>query len=93
MLSYHAIRNMCLTHRVFTINYAKSLLQVHHKVKNIPNHRLPKQACNIGCKVQKSSKRSILSIGWVLDIMKWFKRWGVKEKLEQSGDVMKHVRY
>ena len=36
-------------------------------------------------------KRSILSIGWVLDIMKWFKRWGVKDLLALSGNATKYV--
>ena len=61
------------------------------KVKNTCDHRLPKQVRNIGCKVQKSNKSKILLSGWVLDIMKWCKRWRVKDQLELLGDVMKYV--
>ena len=40
------------------------------KDKNMPGHRLSKQAWNIGNKVQKTrSKFSILDLGWVFDIM------------------------
>ena len=39
------------------------------KVKNMSNHRLPRLAWNVRCKVQKKSK--ILSSGWVVDIRKW----------------------
>ena len=52
------------------------------------DHILSQEAQNIVCNVQK---RKILSNGWVLDIMKWFKRWGVKDLLELSNDVMKYV--
>ena len=55
------------------------------------DHRLAKQASNIGCRVQKSNESKILSGGWVRDSMKWFKRWGVKDLLELSGDAMKYV--
>ena len=61
------------------------------KVNNMAHHRLPRQAWNIGCKVQKPNKDNIPSSGWVLDIMKTFKRWGVKDLLELSGDAMKYV--
>ena len=61
------------------------------KVMNMPDHRLHKQARNIRCKVQKTNKSKIISSGWVLDIMKTFKRWGVKDLLELSGDSMKYV--
>ena len=57
----------------------------------MPDHRLHKQARNIRCKVQKTNKSKIISSGWVLDIMKTFKRWGVKDLLELSGDAMKYV--
>ena len=50
------------------------------------DHRLAKQASNIG-----SNESKILSGGWVRDSMKWFKRWGVKDLLELSGDAMKYV--
>ena len=50
-------------------------------VKNLPNHKLAKQAQNIGCNVQKT-KSKILSSSKVLDIVKWFKRWGAKDLLE-----------
>ena len=39
----------------------------------------------------KTNKNKILSSFWVLDAMKWFKRCGVKELLELSGDAMKYV--
>ena len=41
--------------------------------------------------MQKTNKSKILSFGWVLDIMKCFKRWGAKYRLELSGDTMKYV--
>ena len=47
---------------------------MYKKVKNMPNHRLPKQSLNVGCKLQKTNKRKILSDGWVSDNMRWFKR-------------------
>ena len=49
-------------------------IQVYHKVKNMPDHRLPRQARNIQWKVQKINKSKITSFGQVLDIMRWFKR-------------------
>ena len=61
------------------------------KVMNMPDHRLHKQARNIRCKVQNTNNSKILSSSWALDIMKWFKRWGVKDLLELSGDAMKYV--
>ena len=60
-------------------------------VKNMPDHRLQKQTWGRRCKAQKTNKSKILSSGWVLDIMKTFKRWGVKDLLELSGDAMKYV--
>ena len=44
-------------------------------IKNKPNHRLPKQAWTINCKIQKTNKSKILSSGWMPDILRWFKRW------------------
>ena len=61
------------------------------KVKNMPNHRLPHLAWNVGCKLQKNHKSKILSSGWVVDIRKWFRSWGVDVLLEVSGDVMHEV--
>ena len=49
--------------------------------KNMPNHILPKHARSIGCKVQKT-KGKFLSSSWVVDIMKWLKKWGVDDLLE-----------
>ena len=41
------------------------------------NHKLPKKATqNIGFKGQTNKRRNLSSC-WVLDIMKWFKRWCV----------------
>ena len=57
----------------------------------MPDHRLHNKATNIRCKVQETNKIKIISSGWVLDIMKTFKRWGVKDLLELSGDAMKYV--
>ena len=61
------------------------------KVKNMPNHRLPHLAWNIGFKLQKNHKSKILSSGWVVDIKKWFKRWDVEDLQELSSDAMKFV--
>ena len=40
---------------------------------------------------QKNHKSKILSSCWVVDIRKWFRRWGVDDLLELSGDVMHYV--
>ena len=61
------------------------------KVKNMPNHRLPHLAWNVGCKLQKNNKSKILSSGWVVEIRKRFKRWGVDDLLELLGDAMHYV--
>ena len=67
------------------IHHAKGI-QEHHKNQEYGrDHTLTKQACNRGCKVEKKRKKKNLSFGWVLDIMKWFKGWGVKELLELWG--------
>ena len=58
------------------------------KVKNMPNNRLPHLAWNAGCKLQKNHNSKILSSGSVVDIRKWFRRWGVDELLELSGNAM-----
>ena len=61
------------------------------KVKNMPDHRLPKQAWSIGCKVQETNSSKIISSAYVVDIMKWFKRWGGKDLMELSSDSMKYM--
>ena len=61
------------------------------KVKNVCDHMLFKQAWNIECNVQKTNKRKILTSCSVLDILKWFKTWGVKDLLEPPCDAMKYV--
>ena len=60
------------------------------KVKNMLDHRLPKQAWILGCNIQKTNKSKMLSSSWVLNIMKWFKRWGVKDLLQLLGDTMNY---
>ena len=42
-------------------------------------------------KLQKNHKGKILSSSWVVDIRKWFGRWGVDDLLELSGDTMQYV--
>ena len=61
------------------MNWIKSIFKVGNKnqVENMPNHRLPHLAWNVGCELQKNHKSRILSSGWVVDIRKWFRRWGV----------------
>ena len=61
------------------------------KVKNMPNHRLPHLAWNVGCKVQKVHMSKILSFGWVIDIEKCFKRQGVEHLVELSSDAMEYI--
>ena len=39
----------------------------------------------------KNHKSKILSSGWVVDIRKWFRRWGVDDLLELSSDAMHYV--
>ena len=56
------------------------------KFKIMLDHRLRKQAWNVGCKVLKSNQSKIL-----IDIMKCFKRWGVKYIFELSSNVIKYV--
>ena len=62
------------------------------KVKNLSNHRLPHLAWNVGCKLQKNHKSKIILSGWVVDIRKWFRRWGVDGLLEFSGNAMHYVK-
>ena len=57
----------------------------------MPNHRLPQLAWNVGCKLQKNHKSKILSSDWVVDIKKWFRRWGVDDLLELLSDAMHYV--
>lgn len=45
-----------------------------------------KMCLEIGCMVQKTNKREILSSNVVFDMIKLFKRWGVEEFLELLGD-------
>mgnify|MGYP007067635550 CR=1 FL=1 len=56
------------------------------KFKIMLDHRLRKQAWNVGCKVLKSNQSKIL-----IDIMKCFKRWGVKYIFELSSNAIKYV--
>ena len=44
-------------------------------------------------KKKKEKKRDQVDspFGCVLDIMKWFKRWGVKDRLQLPSDAMKYV--
>ena len=58
------------------------------KTRNMPKHRLPYLAWNVGGKPQKNHKSKTLSSGWVLDIRKWFRRWGVEDLLELPSDAM-----
>ena len=53
----------------------------------MPKHRLPYLAWNVGGKPQKNHKSKILSSGWVLDIRKWFGRWGVQDLLDLPSDA------
>ena len=57
----------------------------------MPNHRLPHLSWSVGCTLQKNHKSKILSSGWVVDIRKWFRRWGVDDLLELSGNAMQYV--
>ena len=43
------------------------------------------------CKLQNNHKSKILSFGWGFDIKKWFRRWGVDDLLELSGNAMQYV--
>ena len=63
------------------------------KVNNMPNHRLPHLAWNVGCKLQKNLKRKILSSDWVVHIRKWFWRWGVDDLLELLDDATHYIMY
>ena len=40
------------------------------EVKNMPDHKLPKKAWNVGCKVRKTNKIQIISFGRMLDVVK-----------------------
>ena len=59
------------------------------KFKNMPIHRLPHLAWNVGCKLQKNHKNKIFLCGYVIDIKKWFKRLGIEDLLELSSDACK----
>ena len=72
----------CLTQRVY---------RYITKVKNMPNHQLSHMAWNVGCKLQKNHKSKFLSSSWVVDIRKWFRRWGMDDLLELLGDTMQYV--
>ena len=43
------------------------------------------------CKLQKNHKSKRLSSGWVVDISKWFRIWGVDDLLEFSDNAMQYV--
>ena len=48
------------------------------------DNRLPKKAWATSTCLQKTRKGRVLSIGWVLDMQKWFKRWEVDRYLNMA---------
>ena len=60
------------------------------KVKNMLDHRLPKQAWNIGCKLQKIIREIFSHLVRCLRL-KWFNIWGVNDLLELTHHAMKYV--
>ena len=38
----------------------------------------------------KNKKSKILSFGWVFDVIKWLKRWEIKDLVELLGDDRKY---
>ena len=65
----------------------KGLLRVRRylqKVKAMPDTRLPKQAWAACNKPKKNYKSKFLASGWMLDIQKWFKKWGLEAYLERE---------
>ena len=56
----------------------------------MPNHRLPKQAWNIGCKLQKIIREIFSHLVRCLRL-KWFNIWGVNDLLELTHHAMKYV--
>ena len=52
----------------------------------MPGYKLPKTSLEHRMQGTQTNKSKIFLSSWMLDIMKWFKRW-----VEISGDAMKHV--
>ena len=73
------------------VSHAQGIYEYITKARNLADHRLLNHAWNIGCKVQKTNESKILSFGWVLDVMKCFTRWELKELLELLDNAMKYV--
>ena len=60
------------------------VLRYLQKVKTMPETRLPRQAWVSCSKPKKNYKSKFLATGWMLDIRKWFKRWGLEAYLEKD---------
>ena len=45
------------------------------------DNRLPKKAWAANTFLQKPRKSKVLLMGWMLDMQRWFKRWGVDRYL------------
>ena len=60
------------------------VLSYLQKVKAMPDTRLPKQAWAACNKPKKNYKSKFLASGWMLDIQKWFKKWGLEAYLERE---------
>ena len=57
----------------------------------MPNHKPSERASNVIYKVKETNKSDILLDKLVLDIMKWLKRWKVKDLSKLSSDTMKYM--
>ena len=56
------------------------------RIHQMNDNRLPKKAWAASTCLQKTKKSKVLSTGWVLDLQKWFKRWGVDRYLNMASD-------
>ena len=58
------------------------------RVRQIEDNKLPKRAWDASTRLQKTRKSKVLATGWVLDMQKWFQRWGVDRYLNMiPGDI------
>ena len=54
------------------------------RVHQLDDSGLPKKAWAASTCIQKTKKSKVLSMGWMLDIHKWFKIWGVDGYLNMA---------
>ena len=60
------------------------LLRYITRVRQMDDNRLPKHAWGASTRLQKTRKSKMLSMGWMLDMRRWFKRWVVDRYLNTA---------